>query len=94
MHLSIVEDSKVHLVNHTKCTETKTISPKSIGNFKNSINKANLITQFDLNPLVNPNNMYDKLAHEFSDAKNKHMLYHLIKVSISSANPLMFIHSL
>ena len=43
---------KNHSVNLTKYVETETINPKSIANFKDSINKANLITQFDLNPII------------------------------------------
>ena len=72
-HFSIVEDSEVHSINHTKYTETEVISPKSIANFKNSINKANLITQFDLNPLGNPTDNYYILAHTLSEAKHKHI---------------------
>ena len=54
-------------------TVTDTISPKSIANFENSINKANLITKFDLNPLGNPNSNYNILTHVLSEAKNKHI---------------------
>ena len=53
--------------------ETETISPKSIANFKNSINKANLITQFDLNPHGNPNINYNILTHVLSEPKNIHI---------------------
>ena len=72
MHFSIVEDSEVHSINHTKYIETETISLKSIATFKSSINKANLITQFDLNPLGDPNVNYNILAHALSEAKQKH----------------------
>ena len=41
-----------------------------IANFKSSINKVNLITQFDLNPLGDPNVNYNILATE---AKQKHI---------------------
>ena len=73
MHFSIVEDSEVHSINHTKYIETETISLKSIATFKSSINKANLITQFDLNPLGDPNVNYNILAHALSEAKQKHI---------------------
>ena len=73
IHFSIVEDSEVHSINQTKYIETETINPKSIANFKNSINIANLITQFDLNPLGDPNDNYNILAHALSDAKHKHI---------------------
>ena len=43
MHFCIVEDNEIYSVNLTKYVETETISPKSIANFKNSKNKANLI---------------------------------------------------
>ena len=42
MHFCIVEDNETHSVNLTKYVETEIISPKSIANFKNSINKANV----------------------------------------------------
>ena len=42
MHFCIVEDNEIHSVNLTKYVETETNSPKSIANFKNSINKASL----------------------------------------------------
>ena len=58
---------------HTKYIETETISLKSIATFKSSINKANLITQFDLNPLGDPNVNYNILAHALSEAKQKHI---------------------
>ena len=74
MHFSIVEDSEVHSINHTMYIETETISLKSIATFKSSINKANLITQFDLNPLGDPNVNYNILAHALSEAKQKHIL--------------------
>ena len=73
MQFSIVKDGEVHSINHTKYIETETISPKSIANFKNSINKANLISQFDLNPLGDPNDNYIILAHALSEAKHKHI---------------------
>ena len=73
MHFCIVEDNDTHSVNLTKYLETKTINPKSIANFKNSINKANLITQFDLNPHDNPNSNYNILTHVLSEAKHKHI---------------------
>ena len=73
MHFCIVEDSEVHSINHTKYIETETISLKSIATFKSSINKANLITQFDLNPLGDPNVNYNILAHALSEAKQKHI---------------------
>ena len=43
--MSIVEDNDIYSVNLIKYVETETISPKSIANLKNSINKANLMTQ-------------------------------------------------
>ena len=73
MHFSIVEDNEIHSVNLTKYVETKTISPKSIANFKNSINKANLVTQFDLNPHGNLNSNYNILKHVLSEAKYNHI---------------------
>ena len=73
MHFCIVEDNDIHSVNLTKYVEIETISPKSIANYRNSINKANLITQLDLNPHGNPNSNYNILTHVFSEAKNKHI---------------------
>ena len=73
MHFCIVEDNDIHSVNLTKYVEIETISPKSIANYRNSINKANLITQLDLNPHGNPNSIYNILTHVFSEAKNKHI---------------------
>ena len=73
MHFCIVEDNEIPSVNHTKYVETETISPKSIANFKHSINKANLITQFDLIPHGDLNNNYNILTNVLSEAKNKHI---------------------
>ena len=89
MHFCIVEDNEIHSINHTKYVETETISHKSIAKFKNSINKAILITQFDLKPHGYPNNNYNILTNVLSEAKNKHIprkMKLLIKGKISKAN--------
>ena len=57
--LCILALLKIPSVSHKKYIETETINPKSLADFKNCINKANVITQFNLNPLGDLNNNYD-----------------------------------
>ena len=56
-----------------KYIEVGNITPLSISNFKAEIGSSDLLSQFDLNPLADPNINYNLLWSTIDQAKTKHI---------------------
>ena len=56
-----------------KYIEVENITPSSLLNFKTAIGNTDLLSQFDLNPLADPNFNYNLLSSAIDHAKAKHI---------------------
>ena len=69
-----VVESKVKRTKDTpKHIEVENITLLSISNFKAEIGNTDLLSQFDLNPLADPNINYSLLSSTIDEAKTKHI---------------------
>ena len=72
--MSCVVEGKVKRTKDTpKHIEVENITPLSICNFKAKIGSTDLLSQFDLNPLADPNINYNLLSSTIDEAKTKHI---------------------
>ena len=69
-----VVEGKVKCTKDTpKYIEVENVTPLSISNFKAEIGSSDLLSQFDLNPLADPNINYNLLSSTIDQAKTKHI---------------------
>ncbi len=72
MNFCILE-GRPHTIKKIKYIEVESINPVSLSNFKNSVNKADILSKLDPSPFANPNTNYNVLANILSDSKKKHI---------------------
>ncbi len=73
MNFCILEGNRNHTANKSILIEVESVNYKSIDNFKNSINRANILTNLDNDPMANPNVNYNIFSKALSDCKKKHI---------------------
>ena len=73
MSFCVVEGKVKRTKDTPKYIEVENITPLSISNFKAEIGSSDLLSQFDLNPLADPNINYNLLSSTIDQAKTKHI---------------------
>ena len=73
MSFCIVEGKVRRTKDTPKFIEVENITPSSLLNFKTAIGNTDLFSQFDLNPLADPNYNYNLLSSAIDHAKTKHI---------------------
>ena len=73
MSFCVVEGKVKRTKDTPKHIEVENITPLSICNFKAEIGNTDLLSQFDLNPLTEPNINYNLLSSTIDQAKTKHI---------------------
>ena len=73
LNFCILEGTSPKYTANPKYVEIEDININSITNFKNSLNKANILSKIDISPNADPNNNYNIMATCLSDSKNKHI---------------------
>ena len=73
MSFCVVEGKVKRTKDTPKYIEVESITPLSISNFKAEIGSSDLLSQFDLNPLADPNINYNLLSSTIDQAKTKHI---------------------
>ena len=73
MSFCIVEGKVRRTKDTPKYIEVENITPSSLLNFKTAIGNTDLLSQFDLNPLADPNFNYNLLSSAIDHAKTKHI---------------------
>ena len=73
MSFCIVEGKVRRTKDTPKYIEVENITPSSLLNFETAIGNTDLLSQFDLNPLADPNFNYNFLSSAIDHAKTKHI---------------------
>ena len=73
MPFCVVEGKVKRTKGTPKHIEVENITPLSISNFKAEIGNTDLLSQFDLNPLADPNINHNLLSSTIYEAKTKHI---------------------
>ena len=73
MSFCVVEGKVKRSRDTPKYIEVENITPLSISNYKAEIGNTDLLSQFDLSPLADPNINYNLLSSTIDEAKTKHI---------------------
>ena len=84
MSFCVVEGKVRRIKNTPKYTKVENITTLFLSNFKTAIGNADLLSQFYLNPLADPNFNYNLLSSAIDHAKTKHIPKRLKKLTNAS----------
>ena len=73
MSFCILEGMKPPFTKSDNYVEIESINPRSIENFKNSIQKADIFSKLNREPNANPNDNYNILTSILTTSKNNHI---------------------